>query len=81
MNSLHAPHLCWRRPEHARARRLFPAGCGMPAAQVNTVYSTCSCMSEGLVSTTIDTVVTYVPIFLLVVLFYPLLNAELLAIL
>jgi len=38
-------------------------------------------MSEGLIPTTIDTVVTYVPIFLLVVLFYPLLNAELLAIL
>ena len=38
-------------------------------------------MSESLVSTTIDAMLTYVPIFLFVVLFYPLLNAELLGIL
>jgi hypothetical protein len=36
-------------------------------------------MPEGLVSNTLDTVLTYIPIFVLIVLLYPQLNAELLA--
>ena len=36
-------------------------------------------MSEGLVSNTIDNIATYIPIFLLIIILYQQLNAELLA--
>lgn len=49
------------------------------ATTLNNIYSICFCMPEGLVSNTLDTVLTYIPIFVLIVLLYPQLNAELLA--
>ena len=41
------------------------------------VYSTCFCM-KGIVSNIIETIVTYVPIFAVMILVYPELNARLL---